>query len=162
MLNKNYFLVIATKKEDILIVQKKTLKKWELPRIPSSKEEPIHTLAENYIKKHLSSLSYQILGQSEVVDSYEWPKELASITGKTGEEHRFILVRLESEQVSRKNVISDELETADLVSYDELVEKVIFKNHRFILKRVLEDFRQRVKKDKEKYINPTTDEYLQL
>lgn len=145
MMNENYFLIIYTEDYEILIVKKKSIEKWEIPRISSTKELPIRTLIDNYLQKYFTA-NFKIIGQSEVIDKYEWPKELVSVTGKTGEEHRFILIKLES-HFNNTNINKDtDIESYDLVEYDILCNKVIFKNHRKVLWDVIQDVKKKEKK----------------
>ena len=145
MKNKTYFIIAYIEGQGILIFKKKMLEQWELPKISSSKEKPINELVEQFFKNHLKG-SYKIIGQSEVVDSYEWPKELQNITGKDGEEHRFIFVEIRS-KLDKDSIKSEDYSGYDLVDYDLLVEKVIFKNHKTVLKKVLADL-DKMKKNK--------------
>ena len=142
MINKNYFIIAYKKDQGILILKKKMLEKWELPRFSASKEKPIDKMVEEFMKRYVKT-SYRLVGQSEVVDSYEWPKEMKNITGKSGEEHRFIFVEITG-KIDPEKIKTDEYIGYDLVDYDLLVTKVIFKNHKKVLRQVLDELEKKL------------------
>ncbi len=137
MYNKTYFLIIVNRQLEILTLRKKHFIKWELPFVKSSNEKPISTMIEEFMKKHFR-VPYKILGESSVRDSYEWPKELIAVTGKSGEENRFMYIKL-LDTLDNSSLISKEYDLVRFHRYDELVEKIIFKNHRIVLKKVTDE-----------------------
>ncbi len=141
MMNKTFFLIAFKEGHGILILKKKALERWELPKIASSKEKPLSELAEEFMHKHFRA-NHRILGQSSVMDSYEWPKELQSITGKEGGEHRFIFLELTG-KADKSCLKSDEYSSYDFVDYDLLIQKVVFKNHKKVLRDVLDDLNKK-------------------
>jgi hypothetical protein len=140
MRNKNYFLIIYNPSKHVLILKKKTLGRWELPRIASSKEQPISYLIETFMRNHFR-IQYKLVGKSSIVDTYDWPKELISITGKSGEEHHFRYIRL-LQHFKQEHITSPDFESYDFVEYEDLVQRVIFKNHKDVLKKVLDELHQ--------------------
>ena len=139
--------MIANNLHQILILKRSDFPRWELPRINVNKEQPVHVLMDDYLKKTIS-IQYRFLGESSIIDRYEWPKELANITGKSGEEHRFLYLILK-ERISSEDLISKEFCELKFVNYDELVEKVIFRNHKIILRNVINEFYKKLHKMKE-------------
>lgn len=142
MMNKSYFLIIYNRKHEILVLNKKSLSRWEIPRVSSSKEVPIYKLAEDYMATNFD-VKFKIVGKSNIVDKYEWPKELVNITGKSGEEHLFIFIRLESHFNNSCIKENTDIKGYDILDYSGACERVIFKNHRKVLWNVLEDLKKK-------------------
>ena len=136
-MNKTYFIIAFKEGHGILILKRKMLEKWELPKIATSDKKPVNEIVEDFMHTNFRT-PYKYIGQSSVIDSYEWPKELQSITGKEGGEHRFILLELTGD-VNKENLKSDDYSAYDLVDYELLVEKVVFKNHKTVLRKVLDE-----------------------
>ena len=132
------------RKKLVLALNKGLPPRWDIPRIPSSDKESIHVLVENYIKKNFN-ISYRIVGQSSVYDKYEWPKELAVITGKEGEEHRFILIKVESPFDDNSVNKNSDIKGFEFLDYESISEKIVFKNHRKMLSRIYEEIEKNEK-----------------
>ncbi len=165
MMNRNYFLIIYNRKHDILVLNKKSLNRWEIPKVSSSKDTPLYKLAEDYMTANFD-VKFKIIGRSNIVDRYEWPKELVSITGKSGEEHFFIFVKLESHFSHSSIKEKSDIKGYDILNYNEACERVIFKNHRKVLWNVLEDLKKKdelvpsLENDGRKNKNYEEDEHL--
>ena len=142
MMSKTYFIIAFKESQGILILKRKMLEKWELPKFAQSNKKPINEMVDEYIKNNFKS-SHKFIGQSSIVDSYEWPKELQTITGKEGGEHRFIFVEITG-KIDKEKLNKNEYDSYNLVDYDLLVEKVIFKNHKKVLKQVIEDLNKKI------------------
>lgn len=137
MYSKAYFLIIIRGSPEPLILRKKGFQRWELPIIKSSDELPINTLVENFMRKTLN-IGYKYLGKSSVVNRYEWPKEFMQVTGKRGEENHFVFIKL-NEDINMTNLKSKEHDGFDFEPYANLIERITFKNHRPVLRKVLDD-----------------------
>lgn len=152
MYNKTYFLIMVNRQLEALILRKKHFLKWELPFVKSSTEKSIALMIEEFTKKHFS-VPYKIIGESSIKDSYEWPKELVAVTGKTGEENRFIYIKF-LEELDNNKLISKEYDLIHFHRYDELVEKIIFKNHRRVLRGVFDELMQRMHQIRKEQLEP--------
>ncbi|MFP4117401.1 MAG: hypothetical protein ACLFTR_00600 [Candidatus Woesearchaeota archaeon] len=147
MMNKTYFIIAFKEGLGILILRKKMLDRWELPKVSVSNEKPLNEIIEEFMHTNLR-VSYRLIGQSSVVDSYEWPKELKNITGKEGEEHRFMFLEITG-SINMDKLKSGEYSGYDLVDYELLVKKVVFKNHKTVLRKVIDELNSKRKiKDK--------------
>lgn len=123
---------------DVLILHNKMFDRWELPRVVYSDLSPIKDSIEMFFKSNFN-IRYKIMGLSSVSDKYDWPTELIRVTGKTGEIHKFVYLRIDS-NFKRENIISKTYDMYDFVKYSELITKIKFKNHEKLLREVIDEF----------------------
>ncbi len=148
MMNKSCFIIIYDQQQKILLIKKKSLGRWEIPRAQMNEGETIYSSVENYLKNNFC-FDYKIIGVSDVIDKYEWPKELATITGKSGEEHRFIFLILK-DKIDNNSIKSHDIEGYDFADFNNVYERVIFKNHRQVLRKVFSDLQQKINPHQQK------------
>ncbi|MFP4111754.1 MAG: hypothetical protein ACLFPQ_04400 [Candidatus Woesearchaeota archaeon] len=69
---------------------------WELPSFSISSDISIKDNLERFFSEQINISDHKIIKNSAKVNRYELPKEFQSVTGASGEEHRFMYIKAKS------------------------------------------------------------------